>query len=150
MKKAHALIGAGLVICAILFVINAYLGAIGIVILGALVMTWFIMEDSQDLPLIEVELREDTKGIIIANRGNATARNIHIALIPLNLEYDLVSLAPDKLKEYPSDSMISSVKAVVTFENSTGMKKRVTFPLSALGRKDEDVLKPVFPLFSWK
>ncbi|MFA5222502.1 MAG: hypothetical protein WC391_09500 [Methanoregula sp.] len=150
MKKAHALIGAGLVICAILLVINIYLGGIGIVILGTLVMIWFIMDDSQDLPLITVELKEDTKGIIVANRGNATARAIHVALIPLNLEYDIISLAPDKQAEFTVDTMISSAKAAVTFENSTGIKKTITFPLSAFSGKEDDVLKPVFPLFSWK
>jgi hypothetical protein len=46
--------------------------------------------------------------------------------------------------------MISEAKAAVTYQNSQGLAYSQTFRLSALGKSDDDLLKPVFPLFKWK
>ena len=48
MEKIHKiLLVAGALICILLFWINIYLGATGVIILAALAMSVFIMEDSR-------------------------------------------------------------------------------------------------------
>jgi len=38
----------------------------------------------------------------------------------------------------------------VTFQNERGIRYSKTYMLNALGKGDEDLLKPTFPLFKWK
>ena len=151
MEKNHKiLLGAGILICAILFFINIYLGAIGIVILCALAMSVYIMEDAEVLPDISVYLFEDAKGIIVTNRGTAPAYRIHLALVPLNIEFDIPELAVEARSEHPLTKMVNEAKASARFEDSRGSHYTRTFALSALGKSDDDLLKPMFPMFKWK
>ncbi len=151
MEKKHILLlAAGAVCCVILFFINVYLGATGAIILAALAMSVFIMEDSRVLPEITVSLGDDAKKILVKNEGNAHAYNIHIALVPLDTEFDLPELAADATYEYTLPKMIDEAKAAVTFRAGTGTQISRTFPLSALGKNGDDLLKPMFPLFKWK
>jgi hypothetical protein len=150
MEKNTLILGAGICICIILFFIDIYLGAIGMIILVVLAMSLYIMQDSRNLPDIRVRLREDAQGIVLENRGNETAHNIHVAIVPLNIEFNLAALAPEKTFEYRTESMVSEVKTVVGFEDALGVRTTRSYPLSALGKNDDDLLKPMFPLFSWK
>ena len=147
----HILIlGTGIIICAILFFYEIYLGAIGVVILGALAMSVFIMQETCDLPDITIRLREDAKGVVIKNQGNAAAYKIRVAIVPLNIEFKLETLAPDTPFEFPVESMINEAKGVVEFENTGGARYTHTYSLSALGKTEDDLLKPLFPVFKWK
>jgi len=151
MEKNHTIIlGAGVLVCAILFYINIYLGATGAVILIAIAMSFFIMEDAEVLPDISVTLFEDAKGIIVTNRGTAPAYRIHLALVPLNIELDIPELAVDAISKHPLNEMVNEAKASARFEDSRGSHYTRTFALSALGNSDDDLLKPMFPLFKWK
>ena len=151
MEKNHKiLLGAGVIICAVLFLINIYLGGIGIVILIALAMSVYIMEDAEVLPEISVFLYEDAKGINVTNRGTAPAYRVHVALVPLNIEFDISELAVDARSEHPLQEMVNEAKASVTFEDSRGSHYTRAFALSALGTNDDDLLKPMFPMFKWK
>jgi len=151
MERNHTIIlSAGVIICAVLFFINIYLGATGVVILIALGMSFFIMEDAEVLPDIAIRLNEDAKGITAVNRGTAPAYRIHIAMVPLNIEFNISELAVDTTSDHPLPGMINEAKAVVTFEDSKGSHHTRSFSLSALGKNDDDLLKPMFPLFKWK
>jgi hypothetical protein len=151
MEKKHTLIlGAGVFVCIILAFIDFYLGAVGVVILLVLAMSFFIMEDSRDLPDVRVTLRDDAKGIVLTNRGNATAYKIHVAIVPINIEFDMASLAPEASFESPVESMVHEVKAIVEFESEKGARRTRAYSLSALGKPDDDLLKPMFPMFRWK
>jgi len=151
MEKNHKiLLGAGVILCAVLFLINIYLGGIGIVILIALAMSVYIMEDAEVLPEISVFLYEDAKGINVTNRGTAPAYRVHVALVPLNIEFDISELAVDARSEHPLQEMVNEAKASVTFEDSRGSHYTRAFALSALGTNDDDLLKPMFPMFKWK
>jgi hypothetical protein len=151
MEKNHTIIlGAGVFVCAVLFFINIYLGATGAIILIAIAMSFFIMEDSEVLPDIAINLHDDAKKIGVINRGTASAYRIHIAMVPLNIEFDIPELAVDGVKEHQLQEMINEAKAVVTFEDSKGSHYTRTFALSALGKNDDDLLKPMFPMFKWK
>jgi len=152
MEKKHILLLAiGAVCCVILFFINVYLGATGAIILAALAMSALIMEDSRVLPEIAIELGDDAKKIQVKNEGNAPAYAIHVAVVPLDIEFDLPELAADAVYDYPLPRMIDEAKAVVSFHAKTdGPQTSRTFPLSALGKNGDDLLKPMFPLFKWK
>ncbi|MCX6687284.1 MAG: hypothetical protein NT112_02710 [Methanoregula sp.] len=108
------------------------------------------MQDSHFLPEIIVVLEDDAKGIVVSNRGNDAAKNIHVAIVPHNIEFDVPALAVDERYEYLHHEMISEAKAAVTYQNSEGLASSRTFRLSALGKSDNDLLKPVIPLFKWK
>ncbi len=151
MEKIHKiLLTAGALICILLFWIDTYLGATGVIVLIALAMSVFIMEDSRVLPELTVRLGDDAKKVVVENSGNAPAYRIHVALVPLDIEFDLPELAADARYEYPLTRMIDEAKAAVTFDDAKGGKTSRTFTLSALGKGDDDPLKPMFPLFKWK
>jgi len=151
MEKIHKLLlAAGALICILLFWINIYLGATGVIVLVALAMSVFIMEDSRVLPEITAKLGDDAKKVVVENSGNALAYRIHVALIPLDIEFDLPELASDARYEYPLTRMVDEAKAVVTFNDAKGVQTSRTFTLSALGKGDDDLLRPMFPLFKWK
>jgi hypothetical protein len=68
MERNHILIiGTGIITCAILFIIDIYPGAIGVVIPGALALSVFIMQETRDLPDIIIRLREGANGVVIVN-----------------------------------------------------------------------------------
>jgi len=46
--------------------------------------------------------------------------------------------------------MISEAKAVITYQNEAGGKYSRTVMLSATAESEEDLLKPMIPLFGWK
>jgi hypothetical protein len=149
-------IAAGVLLFAIIFFIDLYvfndlyLSGIAAIVLVALGMSVFIMKDTRFLPEISIFLSENAKKIIVANRGNDRAEKIHVELVPLNLEFDIPSLAADEKYEYVLPEMISEAKATAEYQNSQGRAYSQTFRLSALGKSDDDLLRPVIPLFKWK
>lgn len=147
-KRITAVLAAGIVITLLLLLVNIYLAGIAIILVVALVMSLMISQDTNFRPQIEARLREDAKAIILFNNGNSPALSIHTALVPMNIEYDIPSLAVDTSHEYPLASMVSGVKVVVTYENEKGQKYSHSFPLSSSG--EYDPLKPMIPLFGWK
>ncbi|MGA2121481.1 MAG: hypothetical protein ABSG49_05485 [Methanoregula sp.] len=148
-RKIQILLVSGIVITLIVSLINIYAAGIVFVILIALLMSVAIMQDSMLLPDVTAELREDAKAVVIRNTGTATAVKIHVALVPMNIEFDLPALDADQAHEYPLEKMIEEVKAVVTFENTKGDIFSHSYKLSACG-SEYDPLKPMIPLFQWK
>ena len=155
-KRNKIILAEGLLLFAVIFFVDffffqdLYFSGMAAILLVVLGMSLFIMQDSRFLPEISVFLRDDAKSIIVANRGNDSAIKIHVAIVPFNLEFDIPSLAADEKYEYALTEMISEAKATVNYQNSQGFEYSQTFRLSALGKSDDDLLKPVFPLFKWK
>jgi hypothetical protein len=137
---------AGGIITLMLFFIDIYLALIALVLVLVLLMSFHIMNDTRDYPLVAVELSENAREIIVTNSGTAEARNIHVDLVPLDVEFDIVSLGPDEKSGFSLASMIREAKAFVTYETPTGQKQARTYPLTALG-SGHDPLEPMFPLF---
>jgi hypothetical protein len=147
-KKTQIVLVLGLILSIILLLFNIYLAGIVFILVITLGMSLFIMQDSVCHPNVEVSLSEDAKSVIIKNSGNAPALNIHVALVPMNIEYDVPSLAVDETHTHPLGSMIEEVKVIVTFENEAKNVFSITSALSALGTYDP--LKPMIPMFKWK
>jgi len=148
-KRIIAVIAAGLLITLLLLFVDINLAGIAFIILVVIVMSLIIMQDSTFLPQIDARLREDAKAIVLRNGGNSPARKIHVALVPMNIEYDIASLAIDESHEYPFSTMLADVKVVVSFENEKGQLFSLSKNLSATG-EEFDPLKPMVPVFGWK
>jgi hypothetical protein len=143
------LLVVGALIAIICLLINIYLGGIALVILVTLAMSLWIMQDSISFPYLVPRLREDAKAFILTNTGNARAVRVHVALIPINKEFDLPSLDPDASSVFPLDAMAGEVKAIISCENDDGRAFSRSVLLSAI-RDEIDPFKPVFPLFRWR
>jgi len=148
-RKIQILLVSGIIITLIVFLINIYAAGIVFIIFVILVMSLFIMQDSTTMPDIIAELKDDAKGIIIRNSGNSDAVKVHVALVPMDIEFNIAVLAPDQVNEYPLEKMIPEVKAAVTFENVMGDTYSRSYNLTASGNQ-YDPLKPMIPIFKWK
>ncbi|MFA6225607.1 MAG: hypothetical protein WC620_05360 [Methanoregula sp.] len=148
-KKSQIVLVLGLAITIILLLFNIYLAGIVFILVITVVMSLLIMQDSAFHPELDVQLAEDAKSIIVKNTGNSAAVNIHVALVPMNTDYDVPSLAVDESHSYPFDAMIQNVKVVITFENEEKVVFSKSYALSALGNEYEP-FKPMVPLFKWK
>lgn len=148
-KRIIAVIAAGLLITLLLLFVDINLAGIAFIILVVIVMSLMIMQDSTFLPQIDARLRDDAKAIVLTNGGNSPARKIHVALVPMNIEYDIASLAMEESHEYPLSAMLADVKVVVTYENEKGQRFSLSKNLSSTG-EEFDPLKPMVPVFGWK
>jgi hypothetical protein len=148
-RKLQILIVAGIILTILLLFINIYAAGIVFVLLVAIAMSLMIMQDSTALPDIVGELSDDAKAVIIRNSGNAMAMKIHVALVPINVEFDLPFLDVEATHLHPVGQMIEEVKVVIRFENEQGTTFSRTYRLSSLGDGFEP-LKPMMPLFGWK
>lgn len=148
-RKIQILLVSGIILTLIVFLINIYAAGVLFILFAVLIMSLFIMQDSTTLPDVMVELEDDAKGILIRNSGNSDAVKIHVALVPVNIEFNIAVLAPDQINEYPLESMLPEAKAVVTFENVMGNAFSRTYNLSSTGNQN-DPFKPMIPFFKWK
>ena len=147
-KTTTGVLVAGIILTVILFLINIYLAGIAFILLVVIVMSLMIMQDTTFLPRVDARLREDAKAIVLTNAGNSPALKIHVALVPMNIEYDIASLAVDESHEYHLSSMIAEVKAVITYSNEKGHSFSDSRKLSV--SEEFEPLKPMFPIFGWK
>ncbi|ACL18019.1 conserved hypothetical protein [Methanosphaerula palustris E1-9c] len=143
-------LGVGVIAAAALYFFEPIYGYIMLIFTAVIFMGMKIMEDSLGLPDVTCNLRDDAKAVVMINRGNASITGGHVALVPLNIEFDLPALVPDQRFEYPLTEMVVEAKAVVHYSTVDGRSLSGSFPLSALGEGEEDLLKPTFPLFGWK
>jgi len=148
-KKTVIVLACGILLTLLLFFISPYLAGMALIITIVLVMSLMIMHDTLGLPALEVLLKDDARGIVIRNSGNAPALDIHITIVPMDREFALASLGVDESHEFPVDEMIRSVKVVARFGSERGGKFSQTVKLSSMGEEFEP-LKPVIPLFKWE
>lgn len=139
-----------LVSIALFLLVDIYTAIIALILVIVLVMSLWIMQDSLLTPQIAVRLEEDAKSVLIINKGNSPALHVHVALVPMNLEFDLPALMVDEEKRFPLGQMVNEVKAAVTYQNESGTNFAGTFRLSSMGPDEDDLLRPSFPLFGWK
>ena len=145
-KNQKIILVAGALITLGLLAIDVFFALIALVVVLILLMSFHIMGETGSYLLIAADLAEDAREVIITNTGTATAQNIHVVLVPLDIEFDIPSLGPDERSVFGLSSMISEAKAVVTYEDAAGRKHTRTYPLTAL-MAGRDPMKPMFPLF---
>jgi hypothetical protein len=148
-KNTMILLGPGALITIVLYFINPYVAGIVCVILITLLMSLRIMQDTTGIPEIVPTLRDDAKAIILTNTGNARAEKIHVALVPLNIEFDISSLEAESSYEFSLDAMVEGIKIAVTYQNENSRLFSRSSKLSAF-EEEPDILKPMIPIFKWK
>ncbi len=139
------LMAGGLITLGLLF-IDVFFALIALVFVLVLLMSFHIMGETGSYPLVTADLSADAREVVVTNTGTAAAQNIHVALVPINIEFDIPSLEPDEESGFALPSMISEAKAVVTYENAAGRKHTRSYPLTAL-TAGRDPTEPMFPLF---
>jgi hypothetical protein len=148
-KNTKILLVLGALITIVLLFIDIYLAGIAGVILITLLMSLIIMQDTSGIPEIVVKLRDDAKAIIVTNTGNTRAVKIHVALVPVNIEFDIPLLETESTYEFSLNGMVEVIKIAVTYQNENGRLFSSSSKLSALG-EEPDPFKPMIPLFKWK
>ncbi len=139
-----------LVVLALVVVGGIFIGGIGLVLVATLAATLYLNEIGRELgavPDLDAVLSEDAKKIIIRNHGNGPAYSVHVAVVPLNREFDVETLEADGRYSWDSDEMIQEAKAAINWNDAEGRKYSSQSKLSALGKSEDDLLKPMFPLF---
>lgn len=145
-KNQKIILVAGVLITLGLLLIDVFFALIALVFVLVLLMSFRIMGETGNYPFVTADLSADAREVIITNTGTATAQNIHVVLVPLDIEYDVPSLGPDEKSGFGLASMISEAKAVVTYENAAGLKHTRTYSLTAL-TAGRDPMEPMFALF---
>ena len=139
----------GIVITLVSLYYNIYLGGIVGMFFIAIMMSLLIMQDSTGIPDIVPTIKDDAKGIVLTNTGNARAEKIHVTIVPNNIEFEIPSLEVDASYEFPFRDMIQEIKVVITFANENQRQFSISRKLSIFG-EEPDLLKPMFPTFKWK
>jgi hypothetical protein len=145
-KNQRIILAAGGLITLGLFFVEPIFALIGLVCVLALLMCIRIMGETGNFPLVTVDLAEDAREIIVTNTGTARAQNVHIVIVPMNLDFEVASLEPEEESGFSLGTMISEAKAVVTYEDASGGKRTRSYPLSALSA-GRDPTQPLFPIF---
>ncbi len=137
---------AGGLVTLVLFFIEPFFALIALIFMIAILMSIRIMGDTENYPLVTAGLAEDAREIIVVNTGTARAQDIHVALVPLDIEFEVASLDPDEESGFSLPSMVSEAKAVVTYGNADGQRFQRSYPLTALGA-GRDLTEPLIPIF---
>jgi len=151
-SRQSLLIIIGAIACLVSGIFIGIFFALGVaVIVGTLYMMLWIMQDAAYLPHVVCSLSEDAKSIIVRNVGTAAAIRIHVALVPLNIEFDIKELRPDTEEVVTLEKMITQAKVVVRY--TTAESDQIienSYPISSIDGEVYDPLKPMFPIFGWK
>jgi len=148
-KNTKILLALGVSITIFLLFIDIYLAGIAGVILITILMSLRIMQDTTGIPEIVATLRDDAKAIILTNTGNARAEKIHVALVPLNIEFDIPLLEAESTYEFSLNAMVEEIKIAITYQNENGRLFSSSSKHSVFG-EEPDLLKPMIPIFNWK
>ncbi len=139
------------VITLALFFIDIFFGLMAVIVLAVLFMSVRIMGETTRYPDVVASLPENARGIILSNRGNDTALDIHVTLVPHDIEFDLPNLEAEASHMFALPQMIEQVKVLLTYKNRKGGVVSRTYRLSSMEEEtEEDLLKPAFPIFGWK
>ncbi|MBT8508056.1 hypothetical protein AZH53_06515 [Methanomicrobiaceae archaeon CYW5] len=147
------MIGGILVVLAMVAVGGIFIGGIGLILVLTLAVSLYLNEKGRQLgeiPDLDAVLSSDAKRIIIRNHGNGPAVAVHVAIVPLNKEFDAESIDPDGKYVWEAEEMIQEAKAAIIWHDTDGRTYSNESRLSALGKGEDDLLKPMFPLFDSK
>ncbi|WAI01924.1 hypothetical protein [Methanogenium organophilum] len=153
IRQAAAVALAGVVLFIYLSIIGQYAASIAVMIILIIGMTIYMTRLGKiigDIPELTAKLSPDAKSVIIRNSGNTSAVQIHVALVPLDIEYDITEIPAEEEHTHSLDTMINEAKAFITWKDSEGHTFSHESAISALGKGEDDLLKPMFPMFDIK
>ena len=143
----------GIILIIIFLPIDIFFAGIAAIITVALFVSFLMVNLSKRFaiePELIAVLAMDAKAVVIKNKGEAQAVNIHVAVVPLDIEFDVPQLEPDAQYQFALPHMVEEAKAAITYEDAQGRHFAHSSPLSAMEGGEEDLLKPMFPMFGWK
>ncbi|KAF1076176.1 hypothetical protein [Methanogenium sp. MK-MG] len=152
-RQVAAVFIAGIALFAYLSITGQYAAGIVvmiILIIGITACTTRLGKKMSDIPELTAKLSPDAKAIIIRNSGNTSAMQIHVAVVPLDIEYDIADIPAEEEYTHSLDAMIHEAKAVITWKDTAGNLFSHESAISALGKGEDDLLKPMFPMFDIK
>ncbi|WFN33593.1 hypothetical protein L1S32_06975 [Methanogenium sp. S4BF] len=152
-RQVAAVFIAGIAVFAYLSITGQFAASIVVMLLLIIGMTAYMTmlgKTLSNVPELTARLSPDAKKIIIRNSGNTSAVQIHVAVVPLDIEYDVAEVSPDMEHTYAVERMISEGKAYITWKDHEGHAFSHESPISALGKGEDDLLKPMFPMFDIK
>jgi hypothetical protein len=152
-RWAAALIIAGIAAFAYLSIIGQFVASIVVMIALIIGMTAYMTrlgKTISDKPELTARLSPDAKQIIIRNSGNTSAVRIHVALVPLDIEYDVAEIAAEAEHTHAVERMIQEGKVYITWSDAVGHAFTHETAISALGKGGNDLLEPMFPMFDMK
>ena len=152
-RQATAVFIAGIAVFVYLSIIGQYLASIGVMILLIIGMTAYLTQIGKqisDIPELTARLSPNAKNIIIRNSGNTSAMQIHVAVVPLDIEYDIADIPAEEEHTHSLDAMINEARVVITWKDTAGRTFSHESGISALGKGEDDLLKPMFPMFEIK
>ena len=148
-KRIQVILVLGIIVTIISAFLDMFLAGIVGVIFIAIIMSLMIMQDATGIPEVVVKLGDEAKSIILTNNGNARAENIHVTLIPSNVEFDIASLDVDSVYEYALGAMVQEIKIKITYSNENkrlfSTQKNFQYLTRTL-----IYLRPFIPMFKWK
>lgn len=151
MKKNHIIvIAACLAVSVLLFPVSVLLTAAGLIITGTLVMAVMVSESAEELvekPIIFAYLGEDGRSFVLKNIGNVDALDIHISVVPSNLEYLIERLGSDTEEITDCGQLIGKNRAIINYTDETGKRYSKSAELKFKEECEYDPTKPMFPMF---
>ena len=152
-RQIAAVIIAGIAVFAYLSITGQYMASIVVMVILIIGLTAFLTvlgKTINEIPELSAKLSPDAKNIIIRNSGNTSAVQIHVAVVPHNIEYDIAEILNDEEHTHSVESMINEGKVYITWKDAGGREFDHESTISALGRGEDDLLKPLFPMFDIK
>lgn len=151
MKKNHKFaIAICLVISVVLLPFSVILTATGLIITGTLAMAVMVSESAETLvekPILLAFLGEDGRSFILKNIGNVDALDIHISVVPSNLEYLIERLEADTGEKTDCGQLIGKNKVIIDYTDGTGKRYSKTTDLNFRQECEYDPTKPMIPMF---
>ncbi|MDE4907870.1 hypothetical protein L0665_04510 [Methanogenium marinum] len=152
-RQIAAVFIAGIAVFVYLAIIGMFFASIGVMIILIVGMTAYLTMIGKkigEIPELTAKLSPNAKNIIIRNSGNTSAIQIHVAVVPLDIEYDISEIPADEEHTHSLDAMIREARVVITWKDNDGHAFSHESQISALGKGEDDFLKPMFPMFDIK
>lgn len=151
MEKIYKIaIAVCLAISVLLFPVSVLLTATGLIITGTLAMVIHITEsagEAIDRPLLFAFLGEDGRSFVIRNVGNAAASEIHVSVVPSNLEYIIDYIDADDEEQTDCGQLIGKNRIIMEYADEAGKRYSKSVDLQFKEDCEYDPTKPMIPIF---
>lgn len=147
-----ATIGLGLTL--LLYLLNNKIPAgIVLIITGTLLLALIISADAKKnaRPIILADLSPGHREVVLENVGTYAAEKLEILVSGVEEPWQIDRLEPDTMVKLSLPDMVRSVIVEVTYQFKDDMRRSKAFTLGRFEQdKEQDLFKPMFPLFGWK
>lgn len=147
-----AVVGLGLTLLLYLIGLEILAGIV-IIVTGTLLLVLIISADAAKnaQPIILADLSPNHREIIIENVGTYAAEKLEIFASDIDEPWYVERLEFDTTTRLTLPDMVKSLIVEVTYQFKDYPRRSKTFSLGRFEQEtDQDLFKPMFPLFGWK